>query len=467
VSGTLQPSGVPWPEDGRSREPWGLAELFVISQTALPAILFLPGTQAIRLPLRVGAFLISLGLLLWWYFKRSGADADARHPAQPWVLAALGVLGLMLFHPQSTTLTGGVAQIGLYVCVFAPLLWAPALVRTPTRLRRVMALLLICNGLNALVGVLQVYDPQRWLPDEFSRIMTESSLGLGPVTYRGPDGQLIVRPPGLFDTPGAVAGPGAYAALLGLIFAATRFASWRRLASLAAAFAGLAAIYLSHVRVSLVVAAGMIVVYGLVLLMQRRMATAAVFSGTAAAVLAGAFSFAVLLGGGAVLERFSTLFGSDPFAVYQSARGIQLTYAFTDSLFEFPFGAGLARWGMISAYFGNPTLDTPGLWAEIQLAGWILDGGVMLLFLSLAALAAASSYDLRLARQSSDPLLAACAAAVFAANLGPIAMSFSFTPFVTQIGVQYWFLAGALHGVAEQARQDQEARAGRSAVSLA
>jgi hypothetical protein len=25
---------------------------------------------------------------------------------------------------------------------------------------------------------------------------------------------------------------------------------------------------------------------------------------------------------------------------------------------------------------------------------------------------------------------------------------FSFTPFVTQIGIQYWFLAGALHGVA-------------------
>jgi hypothetical protein len=27
-------------------------------------------------------------------------------------------------------------------------------------------------------------------------------------------------------------------------------------------------------------------------------------------------------------------------------------------------------------------------------------------------------------------------------------MIFSFTPFVAQMGIQYWFLAGALHGVA-------------------
>jgi hypothetical protein len=34
------------------------------------------------------------------------------------------------------------------------------------------------------------------------------------------------------------------------------------------------------------------------------------------------------------------------------------------------------------------------------------------------------------------------------ANLGTAVLIFSFTPFVTQIGIQYWFLAGALHGVA-------------------
>ena len=59
-----------------------------------------------------------------------------------------------------------------------------------------------------------------------------------------------------------------------------------------------------------------------------------------------------------------------------------------------------------------------------------------------------SLVQLRLARLTQYPRVAACAAVVLAANLGTTAMVFSFTPFVTQIGIQYWFLAGALHGVA-------------------
>ena len=43
-----------------SPTPWGFPELFVISQTALPALLYLPGTQAFRLPIRFSAFAISL-----------------------------------------------------------------------------------------------------------------------------------------------------------------------------------------------------------------------------------------------------------------------------------------------------------------------------------------------------------------------------------------------------------------------
>ena len=38
-------------------------------------------------------------------------------------------------------------------------------------------------------------------------------------------------------------------------------------------------------------------------------------------------------------------------------------------------------------------------------------------------------------------------------NLGTAALIFSFTPFVAQIGIQYWFLAGALHGVATALRR--------------
>jgi hypothetical protein len=287
--------------------------------------------------------------------------------------------------------------------------------------------------------------------------MTQSQLGLGPVSYRGLNGETIVRPPGLFDTPGAVAGPAAYATLLGLVFAATRFKVWQRAVCVGFAFAGLSAIYLSQVRISLVVTAVMVVVYLGVLVVQKRFATATVFGTTAGLVVAGAFSFAIALAGGEVLKRFATLFADDPLTVYYVSRGGQLTYAFNDTLFEFPLGAGLARWGMSGAYFGRPTIDAPSLWAEIQLAGWIIDGGVMLMLLYCSALAVAAIAEFRIASRPDDPLLAACGAAVFAANLAPIALIFTFTPFVTQVGVQYWFLAGALHGVAQEAAARQSA----------
>ena len=51
-------------------------------------------------------------------------------------------------------------------------------------------------------------------------------------------------------------------------------------------------------------------------------------------------------------------------------------------------------------------------------------------------------------RDDPDARLRACAAVVLAANLGTAALIFTFTPFVTQIGLQFWFLAGALHGLA-------------------
>ena len=54
----------------------------------------------------------------------------------------------------------------------------------------------------------------------------------------------------------------------------------------------------------------------------------------------------------------------------------------------------------------------------------------------------------RLAMQTQYPRLAICAAVVLAAGLGPALTIVSFTPFVAQVGIQYWFLAGALHGVA-------------------
>jgi hypothetical protein len=59
--------------------------------------------------------------------------------------------------------------------------------------------------------------------------------------------------------------------------------------------------------------------------------------------------------------------------------------------------------------------------------------------------------DARVARAHPDARVRACASVVLAANLGTAALIFTFTPFVTQIGLQFWFLAGALHGLVNTA----------------
>ena len=242
----------------RAPSQWGIAEFFIISQTAIPALLFLPGTQGIRFYVRVASFAISMAILAWWAF--GNAKKNRPHPAQTWLIVAMVYTAGMAFHPFTSSTLAAVAQLVLYVSVMAPVFWAPAVVRGPDHLARLMTLLLVCNGINAFVGVMQVYDPDRWMPQEMSRLVTESEFGLGAVTYQGPNG-LIIRPPGLFDNPGAVAGPGMYAALLGLVFVTSASALWKRGAALVASFAGVAAIYLSQVRVSLAVLAIMLATY--------------------------------------------------------------------------------------------------------------------------------------------------------------------------------------------------------------
>jgi hypothetical protein len=198
--------------------------------------------------------------------------------------------------------------------------------------------------------------------------------------------------------------------------------------------------------VSIVVTAFMVCVYVLVLFRQGRVAKATTFATLAGALLAVSFLLAVTLGGQSVVERFRSLFADDPMSVYYRARGVQLDYTLTEMLYQFPLGAGLGRWGMAAGYFGTSTL--PGIWAEIQITGWMIDGGVPLIVLYMGALIVTALTQFRLAGLTGYPRVAACGAVIFAANLGTAVMVASFTPFVAQIGIQYWFLAGALHGVA-------------------
>ena len=438
-----------WEDDGIDHEPLrptGFIEWFVVAQTALPAMLLLPGSQAFRVPLRIGTYGISLfGLALWW-LARSGRSSD-HHPATLWLLIALGWLSLMILHPQTSSLLAGVAQTLLYLAVFGAVFWAPAFVDRPRQLVRLLAIMLVCNGINALVGVLQVYDPDQWMPRELSFAFTTNRDALDAATYVGADGRRIVRPPGLFDTPGAVCGPGTIAALLGLIFALEPFTWWKRAAALAFSLMGIAAIYLSQVRTNLVVAVGMMAVYLIVLLLQGQRQRAVAFGSFAAGIVVSGLVAATLLGGQSIRERFATLLEEDPRDLYYASRGLQVQHGFDQIAVEYPLGAGLARWGMMRGYFGDPSnLDSTAIWAEVQPNAWILDGGFVLLGLYAAALIAAGLFGLKLATTLESADDRRWATAVVAVNIGTLALVFTFVPFTTQVGLQYWFLEGAMLG---------------------
>ena len=209
-----------------SPTPWGFPELFVISQTALPALLYLPGTQAFRLPIRFSAFAISLAAFGWWQMQSQ--HRPPAHRAYGWVAAVMGLLTVMLSNPYTASLIGGVAQIGVYFAVMSPLFWAPVFVRTPEHLARLLGIVLVCCGVNSIgwraPGVRPgALDAGGTLARRHRRRRR---------TWRshvpGAERRTIVRPPGLFDTPGAVAGPGMFAALLGVIFGLSPIATWKR-----------------------------------------------------------------------------------------------------------------------------------------------------------------------------------------------------------------------------------------------
>jgi hypothetical protein len=332
----------------------------------------------------------------------------------------------------------------------APVFWAPALVDGPQHLRRLLILMLVCNGANSLVGVLQVYDPATWMPAEFSSVQRSFKAGLDPFSYINDQGQRMVRPPGLFDLPGAVCGAGMLSALLGVSFFFLLQVTWQRCVALGLCFLGVSAIYLSHVRSALLITGGMAIVYVVILwLLQRRRQQALRILAISGALGIATFFFTVNFGGRVVATRFATLTTDAPVTIYyKSQRGSMVEEAFTKLLPEYPLGAGLGRWGMMRLYFGdsfNP--DSPMIWAEVQWPAWILDGGVILLLLYFAAMLMLVKQEINIA-QSKNSSLAPVAAIVLACNAGVLAWTFSFTPFTTQFGLQFWFLAGALHGAA-------------------
>ena len=196
-----------------TREPWGWIELFAAIQLLCGALLFIPGAQPYRMIVRALPYVASLGALIVALRRRSDAPVPA---CGKWLLAVFALLSLNLLHAD-TRLGAGIAQVIFQISVAAPMFWVPGMVRSQARLARLMSVMFAASFLSAAVGVLQVYYPDWFLPPEFSALARSLNPAfLGALSYVGPDGRTIVRPPGLSDLPGGAAAAGLMTVLIGV-----------------------------------------------------------------------------------------------------------------------------------------------------------------------------------------------------------------------------------------------------------
>jgi hypothetical protein len=391
-------------------------------------------------------YLLSYFGLVWFLTSRNRTKP---HPSRLPLIVFTCWLTLLLAHPGINTAASAVSQVFLYMAVFVPVFWAPVLVTHPAQLRRLILLLLACNAVNCAAGLLQIYDPDRWLPEELTAKYQASLYGLVPYTYKGADGRELIRPPGLFDTPGAVCLPGAFAFLCGLaVFTRRNRGGWVRVVGGMCGFLGIAIIWFTHVRQAMLCALGSVVVQAVLMMVRRRVGEGATFALSAAVAFLSSMAVAFAVGGENTLDRFATLLDDQPIDLYYQSRGNMVMEGFANATTIYPLGAGPGRWGTMFSYFGNPSDPiNPGLWAEISVPGLLLDGGLIALALYGWAVGV-SVYTLwQTCQLPAADLHLTDIGVVFASSLGVIVLAFGFCPFTSQSGVQFWFLIGATHGV--------------------
>jgi hypothetical protein len=176
-------------------------------------------------------------------------------------------------------------------------------------------------------------------------------------------------------------------------------------------------------------------------------------------LVVGSFTWAVALGGESLAERFSSLLDTGVFTTFQENRGLFLEYTLNEMLFEFPLGAGLGRWGMMHVYFGDPAMwQSPPVHVEIQVTGWLLDGGVPMWLCYGGALLSALRLGYVLAVRGVTESLQYFATIALAIQLTIIGLCFTGPIFNTQLGILFWTVTASLFGAAHgwQAREDAE-----------
>jgi hypothetical protein len=396
-------------------------------------------------PLRVVVRTLSFGLSLFLLAVVRGRSL--KHPARPFLLGALGVTALNFFNPGTVSPLGAAAQLGIQLSILAPLLWVTRLSIDAATFRRTLALLFLFNAASAGVGVLQVYFPGRFQPALSQTVQGQGESYVRSLEFETASGERVLRPMGLTDMPGGAATGGFYAVLLGGGFLLSSRRGLVRLLSVGGIVVGLLCLYLCQVRAIAITLGVCLVAMAGVLALSGRLVRLVTLLGVVGGAAVVGFGWAVAVGGDAVLARWGTLVEARPEEVYRGNRGHFLEGTFQHILPEYPLGAGLGRYGMANAYFGdNSDPDYPPLWAEVQWTAWVYDGGLLGVVLYPLGMLATLWWVFRVARRKDDGggEWWLWGSVIFAYNLGALALTFSYPFFMSQPGMEFWLLNAAL-----------------------
>lgn len=405
---------------------------FVLQIALVPAALF-----PIRTPLRIALYSAGLAMLL--LVRRRGRLS----PVTNYAKAVITIMTLGLLNPLVMPSLAGLASIVLCLAIISPVFWVSRLRVSPAHLQKILLLFWSFHAASTAVGIGEVL-----LPGYFSRESSITTLMQGEyaegLKITLGDGTQIYRPMGLTDTPGGACRSGFLVVLIGTGLLIQRPSDTMKMLYLAGIAGGLFCIYMTQVRSVLVLT---VLCECVILAVLAKRGDSARLLGISLVLLllaAGATTWAFTKGGDAVSDRVLSLTEASPTEVYYKNRGRFLDHTFRELLPKYPLGAGLGRWGMCYAYFGDKGPHGPeSIWVEIQPTGWLLDGGVPLMVVYYAAMLTCCVVAYRLARGGRG-LLSDAALIVLAYDIGMLANTFSYAPFVGQSGLDFWLLNAAM-----------------------
>ena len=442
---------------GKQMPRLGWIELVMVAQTLTPALMFVSALQPYRVITRVFGY--GVPLIAWtWYIVFGRRDFKrSMSPAALCLVFVMLWLLMSLAHPTCNTPTSALCEVFLTIGVFCPVFWAPMAIKDTRQLPRLMVLLFLCNAAGAVVGLGQVYRPDTFMPERMALLEAKPELTKG-FTVETPDGLSFIRPPGLTDIPGGGAIAGGTTFLIGLALTVSPIAWWKRLGPLLLSMVGLAIIFYSQVRTTLITQVLGVCVWAVVLTMRGEGKKLAILSVCAVLLGFGVVAWIMRSGGGGsvIFERFFELLDDKTSTVYYNNRGRFVETAFASHLPKYPLGAGPGRIGMASVYFGDveaPPERAP-MYAETQIEVWVLDGGWPLLLLYPLAVLLAFSAAWRIAWRCKEPILAYWAGVVLIYGVSVSATCMSGPLFLTPLGVQFWCAYGALFGTYDVYRRD-------------